>query len=59
MKMTTKSWADGKETNRPEVTAADPTPDVQEKNTQRDSKRETGISDDDIKTFETIKGCPA
>ena len=57
--MTTKSWADGKKADRPEVTAADPTPGVRESNTQRDSKRETGISDDDIKTFETIKGCSA
>ena len=53
MKMKSESWADGKEANCPEVTAADPTPSVRESNTQRDSKRETGISDDDIKTFET------
>ena len=56
MKMKTKSWADGKKADCLEVTAADPTPDVRESNTQRDSKCETGISDDDSKTFETIKG---
>ncbi len=38
MKMKSKSWADGKEANRSEVTVADPTPGVQESNTQRDSK---------------------
>ena len=59
MKMTTKLWADGKKADRPEVTDADPTPDVRENNTQRDSQRETGISDDDSMTFETIKGCSA
>ena len=59
MKIKTELWADGQKIDRPEVTDADPTPDVREKNTQRDSKRETGISDDDIKTFKTVKGCSA
>ena len=54
MKMKSESWADGKEANRPEVTAADPTPGVRESNTQRDSKHGE-VRDDKSKDIETDK----
>ena len=54
MKITTKSWADGKKADCPEVTNADPTPDVREKNTQRNSKHRENW-DNKSKDIETNK----
>ena len=54
MKVTTELWADGKETNRAEVTNADSTPNIREKNTQRNSKHRENW-DDKSKDIETNK----